>query len=197
MVPTPRSTSAPYFCARVGRRSNTSGVVRVSSKLRTPADTMVSMTGGSSSACWPRRTTMRRELAEFSGNGRLMVMMFLSSPIVDRTVVKTIDGQVCGGIRVFGGQILVELNAQARGITGMEEPPVEGVGGLEDLESICAVRHVLLDAEIVDGQAQVQVSSHSDRGDIGRTVHARADAVDIGEVEDLLQAGYPAGVGRR
>jgi hypothetical protein len=56
------------------------------------------------------------------------------------------------------------------------------------------VVHVLLDAEVVDGEAEVQGCGHGHGGEIGRAVEAGADMVEGGEVGGLLEVGDAAAV---
>ena len=72
---------------------------------------------------------------------------------------------------------------------GMHVAGVEGVVMREDLVGKRRVVHVLLDAEVVDGEAEVQRGGHGDRREIGGAVEAGADVVERGEVGGLLGDG--------
>ena len=61
------------------------------------------------------------------------------------------------------------------------------------------VRHVLLDAEVVHAQVEVQRRGHADRAQVGGAVAAGAHVVQLGQRRDLAQVRDAAGVhdGRR
>jgi len=56
------------------------------------------------------------------------------------------------------------------------------------------VSHVLLDAEVGDGDVEVQRGGEADGREIVGTVGAAADVVEIGELEDAPEVGDPTGV---
>ena len=49
------------------------------------------------------------------------------------------------------------------------------------------VPHVLLDAEVVDTDIEVQSRGHADRAKIGRPVRTRAHVVELGQAGNLAQ----------
>ena len=71
---------------------------------------------------------------------------------------------------------------------------VEGVVVGEDFVGELGVVHVLLDAEVVDGEAEVERGGHGDGRDVGGAVVAGADVVEGGEVGGLFGVGDAAAV---
>src|SRR5690606_28803753 len=77
------------------------------------------------------------------------------SPVVDGAVRQPVHGQVRLGVLERRGGVLVELDTQAGCVARVQEAAVERVRRAEHLQGGLVVRHVLLDAEVVDRHAQV------------------------------------------
>lgn len=105
-----------------------------------------------------------------------------------RAVEQAVRRQVRGLVRVVGREPLVEVDAQARFVARLQATVGELQDRSEDLPRPLAVDHVLLDAEVVQGDAQVHGGGLPDGRDVGRPVHARLDLVHRGVVGDLLHA---------
>ena len=56
------------------------------------------------------------------------------------------------------------------------------------------VAHVLLDAEIVHADVEMQSGAHADGAEIGGAVGAGSNLIDFGEARDFLQMRDAAGV---
>src|SRR5262249_30769960 len=108
-------------------------------------------------------------------------------PAVNGSVQEAARGQVGAVLRVLGGQLLVEVDAQSRGFARVEHAVLEAVGVREDPVRLLGVAHVLLDAEVVDGQVEVQGGGHADGGEVGGAVAARAHVEELGEGGDLAE----------
>src|SRR4030042_1618190 len=92
--------------------------------------------------------------------------------------VGSADGLPIAGIgrqRVLGGQLLVDVDAEARGLVDVHVALVHRRTTGEDLTCPIAYGRRLLDAEIPGRQVQVCIGGVADRGDIARTVPGAAD----------------------
>ena len=115
-------------------------------------------------------------------------------PVGEGAVEFASYGEVGSLVGVFGGEDFVDVDAEAGGVAGVHVASVEGVVVGEDLVGERGVVHVLLDAEVVDGEAEVQGGGHGDGGKVGGAVEAGADVVEGGEVGGLLEVGDAASV---
>src|SRR5882724_7542247 len=115
-------------------------------------------------------------------------------PAVHGAVEFAIDGQVCAAVGVGGGDLLVDIDAEAGGVAGVHHSVGESVGVGKDAIGFVSVAHVFLDAEIVDAEIEVESGGHADRAHIGGAVTAGADVVEVGEAGDFSQMGNSAGV---
>ncbi len=79
----------------------------------------------------------------------------------------------------------------------MHEAVPERVLVRKHLVGLVGVRHVLLDAEVVDAQVEVQRRGHAHRAQIGGAMAARAHLVQLGQRGDLPQVGDASGVDDR
>src|SRR5882672_9179164 len=115
-------------------------------------------------------------------------------PTMHGAVELAIDGQVCAAVRVRGGDLLVDIDAEAGGVAGVHHSVGEGVGVGEDAIGFIGVAHVFLNAKIVDAEIEVERGGHADGAHIGGAVTAGADVVEVGEAGDFSQLGNSAGV---
>ena len=76
----------------------------------------------------------------------------------------------------------------------MQRARVQLVSVREDAVGLGGVGHVLLNAEVVHGQIEVQRRRHADRRQIGRAMRAGPHVVQLGEVRDPPQVRDPARV---
>src|SRR5829696_7912717 len=83
-------------------------------------------------------------------------------PVVHRSVQPAVHWQVGTHVRMLRGERLVDIHAQPRCIARMHEPALESVCVRKHAVSLGVVRHVFLDAEVVDAQAEVQGGRHAD-----------------------------------
>ncbi len=97
-------------------------------------------------------------------------------------------------IGVFCGERFVDIDAEAGSVAGIHVAGVEGVVMGKDFVGKRRVVHVLLDAEVVDGEAEMQCGRHGDRRKIGGAMEAGADVIELGEVRGLLCMGDAAAV---
>ena len=67
----------------------------------------------------------------------------------------------------------------------------------KDAVRLLGVRHQLLDAEVVDGEVEVQRGRHAHRAEVGGAVAAGAHVMQLAEGGDLAQVGHPARVDHR
>ncbi len=109
------------------------------------------------------------------------------SPVVHGPVVEPVHRQVRGRVRVGGGQLLVQFHPDAGRVARVQVAVGEGVGVPEHLVGQRGVAGVLLDAEVVHGQVEMDGCGHPDRGDVLRAVDRALDLVLRGEVEELAQ----------
>ena len=115
-------------------------------------------------------------------------------PVCQRSVEFAIHRQVGALIGILRGALLIEIDTQAGAIAGKHESIFEEVVVGKDCVGLIGVGHVFLDAEVVDGCAEVERGGHADRRKIGRAVAAGAHVIERGEVGDLLQMRDAAGV---
>src|SRR5882762_11004413 len=118
-------------------------------------------------------------------------------PTMHGAVELAIDGQVCAAVRVCGGDLLVDIDAEAGGVAGVHHAVGESVGVGEDAIGFISVAHVFLNAEIVDAEIEVESGGHADGAHIGGAVTAGADVIEVSEAGDFSQMGNSAGVDDR
>ena len=75
-------------------------------------------------------------------------------------------------IGILRGQLLVDVDPEAGSISRVHVPFAETVPMGEHLVGQTGMRHVFLDAEVVDGEPEVQRRRHGDGRKVGRTVEA-------------------------
>src|SRR6476659_9018397 len=119
------------------------------------------------------------------------------SPVMDGAVLEAVERQVCRLVREGGGRVLIDLDTQARLLRRMQVAVPEGEGLAEHLVRQGPVLHVLLDAEVVDRQVQVQGRRHPDGGDVRGPVDAGLDLVLRGVVQQPAHRRDAAGMGQR
>src|SRR4029453_5323913 len=95
---------------------------------------------------------------------------------------------------MLGGQVLVDVHAEAGLLAGVQVAGLEAVAVREHGVGLLGVAHVLLQAEVGGGQGDVQGGGHADRGEVGGAVGAAPDVVERGQVENTPQVGDAAGV---
>src|SRR3981081_2975277 len=88
-------------------------------------------------------------------------------PVGEGTVEFAGDGEIGALVGEFGGEGFVDVDAEAGGVAGVHVAGVEGVVVGEDFVGEFRVVHVLLDAEVVDGEAEMERGGHGDGGDVG------------------------------
>src|SRR5260370_40908738 len=88
-------------------------------------------------------------------------------PTVHGAVELAIDGQVRAAIGIVGGELLVNIDAEAGSITGVHHSVGTGVGVWKDAISLIGVTHVFLNAEIVTGIIKTQSACHADGAEVG------------------------------
>src|SRR5690606_30248855 len=117
------------------------------------------------------------------------------SPVMDGAVLQAAERQVRLLVREARRGLLVELHAEPGLLARVQVAVGEGERLPEHLVRGRAVPHVLLDAEVVDRQVQVERGGHADGRDVGRAVDAGLDLVLRRVVEELAHRRDPAGVG--
>ena len=115
-------------------------------------------------------------------------------PVGEGAVEFARDGQVGALIGMLRGQGFVDVDAETGRFAGMHVTSVECVVMREDFVGESGVMHVLLDAEVMNSEAEVERGGHGDRREIGGSVIARADLVEGSEVCRFLRVGDAATV---
>src|SRR5258708_23684978 len=100
-------------------------------------------------------------------------------PAVHGAVELAIDGQVGAAVRIVGGELLIDVDAQAGGVAGVHHSVGEGVGMRKDAIGFGGVVQVFLNAEIVDADIEMQSGGHADGTHIGGAVTAGADLIHL------------------
>ena len=113
---------------------------------------------------------------------------------MDRPVTAPVHRQILRVVWIPCGGFLIERHAETRLVTGMHVAVPEGVVGVEHFADRVAVSHVFLDPEVGDAEVDVQRGGQADRGKVGGTVGAAADAVQGRQRKDAAQMGDAAGV---
>src|ERR1700689_805477 len=79
-----------------------------------------------------------------------------SLPIGECSVELAVDGQVGALVGIFGGQRLIEIDAQSGPFAGKHQAVFEAVLMREDRVRLFVVRHQLLDPEVVNCGVEVE-----------------------------------------
>src|SRR5215472_17417602 len=87
-------------------------------------------------------------------------------PIMHGSIELTVHRQVGSLIRELPSQLLVNLDSQSRLFPGMHPSILEVVGVRENLVGFRSVSHVLLDAEVLHAQIEMQCRRHAHRTQI-------------------------------
>ena len=116
----------------------------------------------------------------------------ITNPIRFRRVLSETASRTLVGI--LARELFVEVHAEAGGVAGMHVAVVELIAVREDFVGLFVVRHVFLDAEVVNGEVEVQRGGHADGREVRGAVAAGADVVERGEVGELFERGDAAGV---
>src|SRR4051794_40719291 len=86
----------------------------------------------------------------------LIATGLVSSPIVHRAVLQPVHRQVGALVGVTGGELFIELDAEAGGVTGVERYVAKAVAVREDGVRLLGVAHIFLDSEIRHRQVEVK-----------------------------------------
>src|SRR4051812_15554827 len=117
-------------------------------------------------------------------------------PIPHRPIELAADGKIRTLVRKLRGKRLVEIDPVAWRFRGMEISIREAIPMWKHVERGGRVRHVLLDAEVRDGNVEVERRAHRDRREVCRTVTAHLHVIQVRECRNLLQRGDAAAVNR-
>src|SRR5579863_2104226 len=133
--------------------------------------------------------------ADKSSCAELSAGLVIMLPVGYCSVELAIDGKIGALIGILSGQRLIQVDTQPRSVAGKHHAVFEGVIVREYGVGLFGMRHVLLDAEVMDRRAEVQRGGHGDGGQIRSAVTAGAHMVKGSKVRDFLEMSQPAGMG--
>ena len=105
-----------------------------------------------------------------------------------------VDRQICPLIRKFGRDVFPYVDSKAGHVSGVHGTLAENIRMGKGLFSLGVVQHVLLNAEVVDGDPKMQRRSHADGRHIARPMTAGLHVVKRGEIGGLLHRRKTAAV---
>src|SRR5229473_3103480 len=125
---------------------------------------------------------------------RARAIQNVALPAVHSAIELAIDGQVGAAVRIGGGELLIDIDAEAGSVARVHHPVGKSVGVRKDAIGFVGVAHVFLNAEIVDAEIEMKGGGHADGTHVGGAVTASADVVKISEAGDFSQMRNSAGV---
>src|SRR5690348_4337849 len=81
-------------------------------------------------------------------------------PVEKSAVELAVDGQVGALVGILRGEGFVQIDAESGRVAGVHIAVAEGIMVRENGVGFGGVRHMLLNAEVVDGEAEVQRGGH-------------------------------------
>src|SRR5215831_15983822 len=102
------------------------------------------------------RLPTRSAISNFGGDASEDMDWSKGSPVVHRAIFQAVDRQIGAAVGIFRGERLVDLDAEAELVAGMEVSVPKGISVRENRVGLRRVAHVFLDAEIRHPEIEVQ-----------------------------------------
>src|SRR5258708_40284568 len=97
-------------------------------------------------------------------------------------------------VRELRRLVLVDIDSQARLLSGMHLAILKVIGVREDLVCLSRMPHVFLDAEIVHAQIKMQRGSHTDGTEVRGSVRPGAHMIKLRQSRNLFQMADSTGM---
>src|SRR5258708_4794207 len=135
--------------------------------------------------------------ARCATNDRPLLPPFYRLPVRHRAVFESIYRKIGTLIRILCGEFLVDIDAQTRRLAGMQKTFLKAVRVRIYRVGVALMAHVFLNAEIWNGQPEVQCCGHANRRQISGSMTARFDMIKIGESRHAPQMADTTGMHHR
>src|SRR6266481_2290080 len=106
-------------------------------------------------------------------------------PTVHGAIEFAVDGEIRPPIWVFGRKSFIQIDAEARSVTGMHHTAGKTIGMRKDALRLFTVVHILLNPKIMDAQIKMQRGRNAHGTHVRGPVAPGADMIEFRQASDL------------